>query len=191
MSESSVDYIAHFNDLAQELSVTEPTLPPPPEDWCRGGSLSLFILDRRMLTGVQFSCRKCNRLAGSTTAFGLVCVCVCVHHSVAVVLWATPRTLKQKKDSSLQRNLVYWKNKTCHFWTNTVFSSVSLLSLSHFCVRTCSCICKWSCGLSLWFYFCCTQHICVKPSKAIGVRLRPPYVLETSDSDWFIFIWML
>lgn len=32
MSESSVDYIAHFNDLAQELSVTEPTLPPPPED---------------------------------------------------------------------------------------------------------------------------------------------------------------
>uniref|UniRef100_A0A8C1FQX7 Protein cramped-like n=2 Tax=Cyprinus carpio carpio TaxID=630221 RepID=A0A8C1FQX7_CYPCA len=32
MSESSVDYIARFNDLAQELSVTEPTLPPPPED---------------------------------------------------------------------------------------------------------------------------------------------------------------
>ncbi|XP_030649644.1 protein cramped-like [Chanos chanos] len=29
MSESSVDYIARFNDLAQELSVTEPTLPPP------------------------------------------------------------------------------------------------------------------------------------------------------------------
>ncbi|XP_067269534.1 protein cramped-like isoform X1 [Pseudorasbora parva] len=32
MSESSVDYIARFNDLAQELSVTEPTLPPPPGD---------------------------------------------------------------------------------------------------------------------------------------------------------------
>uniref|UniRef100_A0A671Q4Z0 Protein cramped-like n=1 Tax=Sinocyclocheilus anshuiensis TaxID=1608454 RepID=A0A671Q4Z0_9TELE len=32
MSESSVDYIARFNDLAQELSVTEPTLPPRPED---------------------------------------------------------------------------------------------------------------------------------------------------------------
>uniref|UniRef100_A0A673GQ27 Protein cramped-like n=1 Tax=Sinocyclocheilus rhinocerous TaxID=307959 RepID=A0A673GQ27_9TELE len=32
MSESSVDYIARFNDLAQELCVTEPTLPPPPED---------------------------------------------------------------------------------------------------------------------------------------------------------------
>ncbi|XP_051572022.1 protein cramped-like isoform X2 [Myxocyprinus asiaticus] len=29
MSESSVDYIARFNDLAQELSVTETTLPPP------------------------------------------------------------------------------------------------------------------------------------------------------------------
>uniref|UniRef100_A0A6Q2YHW5 Protein cramped-like n=1 Tax=Esox lucius TaxID=8010 RepID=A0A6Q2YHW5_ESOLU len=29
MSESSVDYIARFNDLAQELSVTEPPLPPP------------------------------------------------------------------------------------------------------------------------------------------------------------------
>ncbi|KAL0993713.1 hypothetical protein UPYG_G00112280 [Umbra pygmaea] len=28
MSESSVDYIARFNDLAQELSVTEPPLPP-------------------------------------------------------------------------------------------------------------------------------------------------------------------
>uniref|UniRef100_A0A8C1P1Z8 Protein cramped-like n=1 Tax=Cyprinus carpio TaxID=7962 RepID=A0A8C1P1Z8_CYPCA len=32
MSESSVDYIARFNDLAQELSVTEQTLPPRPED---------------------------------------------------------------------------------------------------------------------------------------------------------------
>lgn len=30
MSESSVDYIARFNDLAQELAVTEPSLPPPP-----------------------------------------------------------------------------------------------------------------------------------------------------------------
>uniref|UniRef100_A0AAY4BLI2 Protein cramped-like n=1 Tax=Denticeps clupeoides TaxID=299321 RepID=A0AAY4BLI2_9TELE len=29
MSESSVDYIARFNDLAQELSVTESPLPPP------------------------------------------------------------------------------------------------------------------------------------------------------------------
>uniref|UniRef100_A0A3Q3GJE3 Protein cramped-like n=1 Tax=Labrus bergylta TaxID=56723 RepID=A0A3Q3GJE3_9LABR len=29
MSESSVDYIARFNDLAQELAVTEPSLPPP------------------------------------------------------------------------------------------------------------------------------------------------------------------
>lgn len=29
MSENSVDYIARFNDLAQELSVTEPSLPPP------------------------------------------------------------------------------------------------------------------------------------------------------------------
>ncbi|KAJ8364216.1 hypothetical protein SKAU_G00130470 [Synaphobranchus kaupii] len=29
MSESSVDYIARFNDLAQELSVSEPSLPPP------------------------------------------------------------------------------------------------------------------------------------------------------------------
>uniref|UniRef100_A0A667YGY6 Protein cramped-like n=1 Tax=Myripristis murdjan TaxID=586833 RepID=A0A667YGY6_9TELE len=29
MSESSVDYIARFNDLAQELSVTEPSIPPP------------------------------------------------------------------------------------------------------------------------------------------------------------------
>ncbi|CAB1341292.1 unnamed protein product [Coregonus sp. 'balchen'] len=29
MSESSVDYIARFNDLAQELAVTEPHLPPP------------------------------------------------------------------------------------------------------------------------------------------------------------------
>ncbi|KAF3700415.1 Protein cramped-like [Channa argus] len=28
MSESSVDYIARFNDLAQELAVTEPSLPP-------------------------------------------------------------------------------------------------------------------------------------------------------------------
>lgn len=27
MSESSVDYIARFNDLAQELAVTEPTVP--------------------------------------------------------------------------------------------------------------------------------------------------------------------
>lgn len=32
MSESSVDYIARFNDLAQELSVTETTLPPPHGD---------------------------------------------------------------------------------------------------------------------------------------------------------------
>ncbi|TRY95642.1 hypothetical protein DNTS_017845 [Danionella cerebrum] len=32
MSESSVDYIARFNDLAQELSVTEPPLPPHPVD---------------------------------------------------------------------------------------------------------------------------------------------------------------
>lgn len=30
MSESSVDYIARFNDLAQELAVTEPSLPPLP-----------------------------------------------------------------------------------------------------------------------------------------------------------------
>ncbi|CAL8304996.1 unnamed protein product [Merluccius merluccius] len=30
MSESSVDYIARFNDLAQELAVTEPSPPPPP-----------------------------------------------------------------------------------------------------------------------------------------------------------------
>ncbi|XP_030196542.1 protein cramped-like isoform X1 [Gadus morhua] len=30
MSESSVDYIARFNDLAQELAVTEPSHPPPP-----------------------------------------------------------------------------------------------------------------------------------------------------------------
>ncbi|KAM9745231.1 protein cramped-like isoform 2-T2 [Menidia menidia] len=29
MSESSVDYIARFNDLAQELAVTEPSIPPP------------------------------------------------------------------------------------------------------------------------------------------------------------------
>ncbi|KAK7939722.1 hypothetical protein WMY93_003048 [Mugilogobius chulae] len=29
MSESSVDYIARFNDLAQELAVTEPPTPPP------------------------------------------------------------------------------------------------------------------------------------------------------------------
>uniref|UniRef100_UPI0037E82EF1 protein cramped-like n=1 Tax=Semicossyphus pulcher TaxID=241346 RepID=UPI0037E82EF1 len=29
MSESSVDYIARFNDLAQELAVTEPSTPPP------------------------------------------------------------------------------------------------------------------------------------------------------------------
>lgn len=29
MSESSVDYIARFNDLAHELSVSEPSLPPP------------------------------------------------------------------------------------------------------------------------------------------------------------------
>ncbi|XP_066498960.1 protein cramped-like isoform X2 [Hoplias malabaricus] len=29
MSESSVDYIARFNDLAQELSISEPSLPPP------------------------------------------------------------------------------------------------------------------------------------------------------------------
>lgn len=29
MSESSVDYIARFNDLAQELAVTEPSPPPP------------------------------------------------------------------------------------------------------------------------------------------------------------------
>ncbi|KAG7459798.1 hypothetical protein MATL_G00214500 [Megalops atlanticus] len=29
MNESSVDYIARFNDLAQELSVSEPPLPPP------------------------------------------------------------------------------------------------------------------------------------------------------------------
>ncbi|XP_056870362.1 protein cramped-like isoform X2 [Takifugu flavidus] len=29
MSESSVDYIARFNDLAQELAVTEPSMPPP------------------------------------------------------------------------------------------------------------------------------------------------------------------
>ncbi|KAI1896254.1 hypothetical protein AGOR_G00092910 [Albula goreensis] len=34
MSESSVDYIARFNDLAQELSVSEPPLPPPSQ----GGS---------------------------------------------------------------------------------------------------------------------------------------------------------
>ncbi|KPP67399.1 protein cramped-like [Scleropages formosus] len=32
MSENSVDYIARFNDLAQELSVTEPPLPPPNHD---------------------------------------------------------------------------------------------------------------------------------------------------------------
>ncbi|XP_029996381.1 protein cramped-like isoform X2 [Sphaeramia orbicularis] len=29
MSESSVDYIARFNDLAQELAVAEPSIPPP------------------------------------------------------------------------------------------------------------------------------------------------------------------
>uniref|UniRef100_A0A668RTM4 Protein cramped-like n=1 Tax=Oreochromis aureus TaxID=47969 RepID=A0A668RTM4_OREAU len=29
MSESSIDYIARFNDLAQELAVTEPSIPPP------------------------------------------------------------------------------------------------------------------------------------------------------------------
>ncbi|XP_075993126.1 protein cramped-like isoform X2 [Genypterus blacodes] len=29
MSESSVDYIARFNDLAQELAVSEPSIPPP------------------------------------------------------------------------------------------------------------------------------------------------------------------
>ncbi|KAK5856481.1 hypothetical protein PBY51_008072 [Eleginops maclovinus] len=29
MSESSVDYIARFNDLAQQLAVTEPSIPPP------------------------------------------------------------------------------------------------------------------------------------------------------------------
>lgn len=29
MSENSVDYIARFNDLAQELSVSETSLPPP------------------------------------------------------------------------------------------------------------------------------------------------------------------
>ncbi|KAE8283051.1 Protein cramped-like [Larimichthys crocea] len=46
MSESSVDYIARFNDLAQELAVTEPSIPPalksrvldstdPPAAWRR------------------------------------------------------------------------------------------------------------------------------------------------------------
>uniref|UniRef100_A0A8C9S9V4 Cramped chromatin regulator homolog 1 n=1 Tax=Scleropages formosus TaxID=113540 RepID=A0A8C9S9V4_SCLFO len=37
MSENSVDYIARFNDLAQELSVTEPPLPPPNHD---GGTVN-------------------------------------------------------------------------------------------------------------------------------------------------------
>ncbi|XP_066545052.1 protein cramped-like isoform X2 [Amia ocellicauda] len=37
MSENSVDYIARFNDLAQELSVTEPPPPPPPAPSSQGG----------------------------------------------------------------------------------------------------------------------------------------------------------
>lgn len=37
MSENSVDYIARFNDLAQELSVSETSLPPP---WVWGERLA-------------------------------------------------------------------------------------------------------------------------------------------------------
>ncbi|KAJ8245810.1 hypothetical protein GJAV_G00260550 [Gymnothorax javanicus] len=37
MSESSVDYIARFNDLAQELSVSDPPPPPPPPPSSQGG----------------------------------------------------------------------------------------------------------------------------------------------------------
>lgn len=133
-----------------------------------------------------------------------MCVCgfVCVWESecVLIIMWLLsfephPGHLnnnKKKKQFTAQPHVQ--KNKTCHIWTNIVFSSVylSVMSSFHFCVRTCACICKCSrvCVFVFVTSFYCTQHICAKLSKAIRVRLRTLSVYETSDSDWFIFIWM-
>lgn len=91
MSENSVDYIARFNDLAQELSVSETSLPPPwgERSECGGGAASYVISALQETSSLSIRrrrcvwdspCWKCNKDCHKKI-YGLGCLPVILWHA--------------------------------------------------------------------------------------------------------------
>lgn len=127
MSENSVDYIARFNDLAQELSVS--SLPPPwvwSEIWGKGGVsyITTALWKNSGLLVRKSKCIYAIHLVGSAIKTAMifdhqdqVCVWVRVpaHHFMVCNSWATLGPLF--KQICLLSNLMYrnlpYQDKYC------------------------------------------------------------------------------
>ncbi len=107
-------------------------------------------------------------------------VCVCVLIICGVVLWATPRTLKQNLKKIQFTAQPHVQKKQDLPYLNNIPSShyrcLCCLCLTFVCVHVHASVS--GAADCLVISFLCTQRICAKPSKAIGVCLRTPSVLR-------------